>query len=84
MPERQNITAHVTATRKDQEEIISPAREMWGTLRCDKCGAEFLIGPSRIYGALELATVYVQRLEKILAEEHEQSADHQNIYDLGA
>lgn len=75
---------NVVAIKKGQTEINAPGHDTWGTVKCGSCSDEFLIGPSQIYGASGKATAYANRLEVILAREHQQQQPHQNNYDLGA
>jgi hypothetical protein len=49
-----------------------------GTLRCEGCGEEFLIGHDPAFVDKWLA----QRLEKVLAEEHERDKKHPDRIEL--
>ena len=87
MPEGYHVqiqSLDVIAVRKGQHEVNAPQHATWGTVKCDSCPDEFLIGPPRMYGGSEKEDEYVQRLEKILAGEHRSGQRHQNSYELGS
>jgi hypothetical protein len=71
------------AIKKGQSEINAPEYETWGTVTCDECSDEFLIGPNRVYADHSQEGRYVNKLTVILADEHGRGASHQNSYDLG-
>jgi hypothetical protein len=53
-----------------------------GTLRCDGCGEEFLIGHDPAFVDKWLAEKQVHWLEKVLAEEHERDKKHADRIEL--
>jgi transcription elongation factor Elf1 len=77
-------TLNVVAVKKDQTDVKAPDHDNWGTVTCDSCRAEFLIGPPTLFAVAGTANVYVKKLEEILAGEHTRHQQHQNSYDLGA
>ena len=77
-------TLRVIAVKKGQSEVSAPEHATWGTVKCDWCPDEFLIGAPRLYGVFGTENEYVKKLEAILAAEHNRQQGHQNCYDLGA
>lgn len=69
------------AIKMGQNEVHAPDHETWGTVTCD-CGDQFLIGPSRIYGARITAEQAAKRLESVLEADHKAKRKHQNSYEL--
>jgi hypothetical protein len=70
------------AIKKGQiREKIAGLREM-GTLRCDGCGEEFLIGHDPAFAVKRVAEIQAAWLEKVLAEEHERDKKHADRIDL--
>jgi hypothetical protein len=47
-----------------------------GTLRCDGCGEEFLIGHNPELADRRVAEKQAEWLEKVLAEEHDRDKKH--------
>jgi hypothetical protein len=47
-----------------------------GTLRCDGCGEEFLIGHNPESADIRVAEKQAKWLERVLAEEHERDRKH--------
>lgn len=77
-------TLHVVAIKKGQYEVNAPEHATWGTVTCDSCHSEFLIGPPALYGVFGTENSYVKKLEAFLTAEHTRHQQHQNNYDLGA
>ena len=68
------------AIKKGQtREKVADLREM-GTLRCDGCGEEFLIGHDP--ADKRVAEIQAAWLEKVLAEEHERDKKHPDRIEL--
>ena len=53
-----------------------------GTLRCDGCGEEFVIGHKQQSMDKWVAEKQAQWLEKVLAEEHERDGKHSDRIEL--
>jgi hypothetical protein len=53
-----------------------------GTLRCEGCGEEFLIGHDPAFADKWLAQRQAHWLEKVLAEEHERDKKHADRIEL--
>jgi len=53
-----------------------------GTLRCDGCGEEFLIGHNPLSADMQVAERQAKWLEKVLAEEHERDRKHSDRIEL--
>ena len=58
------------AVKKGQSRVEADFQEM-GTLRCDGCGEEFVIGQHHAFIDKRLANEQAHWLERVLAEEHE-------------
>jgi hypothetical protein len=70
------------AIKKGQiREKAADFQEM-GTLRCDGCGEEFVIGHQPAFVDKWLADQQAHWLEKILAEEHERDKKHPDRIEL--
>ena len=69
------------AIKKGSREKTSGFREM-GTLRCDGCGEEFLIGHNPLSADTRVAERQAKWLEKVLAEEHERDCKHSDRIEL--
>jgi hypothetical protein len=70
------------AIKKGQiQEKVAGLREM-GTLRCDSCGEEFLIGHDPAFADKRVAEIQAAWLEKVLAEEHERDKKHADRIEL--
>jgi hypothetical protein len=69
------------AIKKSSREKTTGFQEM-GTLRCDGCGEEFLIGHSPQSVDRWVAEKQAQWLERVLAEEHERDKKHSDRIDL--
>lgn len=70
------------AIKKGQSEVNAPAHETWGTVTCEECGDQFLIGPNRIFGSRITAEQASKRLEELLDADHTAKEKHQNSYVL--
>jgi hypothetical protein len=53
-----------------------------GTLRCDGCGEEFVIGHRPAFVDMKIAEKQAAWLEKVLAEEHERDKEHADRIEL--
>jgi hypothetical protein len=53
-----------------------------GTLRCDSCGEEFVIGHQPTLADKRIAENQAHWLEKVLAEEHERDKKHPDRIEL--
>ncbi|HWX92458.1 MAG TPA: hypothetical protein VNY29_07485 [Terriglobales bacterium] len=71
----------IAIKRGQQREKADGFREM-GTLRCDGCGEEFLIGHHPASVNKELAEKQAKWLERVLAEEHERDKKHPDRIEL--
>ena len=69
------------AVKKSSREKTTGFREM-GTLRCDGCGEEFVIGHTPQSMDQRLAEKQAGWLEKVLAEEHERERKHSDRIEL--
>jgi hypothetical protein len=69
------------AIKKGSREKTTGLQEM-GTLRCDGCGEEFLIGHSPQSVDKRAAERQAMWLEKVLAEEHERERKHPDRIEL--
>ncbi len=71
------------AIKKGQKGATAPAgsQEM-GTLRCDACGEEFVIGHPPAFVDKSVAAKQAHWLEKVLAEEHERDKKHADRIEL--
>jgi hypothetical protein len=70
------------AIKKGQtRERAADLREM-GTLRCDSCGEEFVIGHQPVLADKSIAENQARWLEKVLAEEHERDKKHPDRIEL--
>lgn len=63
------------AIKKGSREKTTGFQEM-GTLRCDGCGEEFLIGHNPESADMPVAEKQAKWLERVLAEEHERDRKH--------
>ena len=69
------------AIKKGSREKTVGLLEM-GTLRCDGCGEEFLIGHNPLSADMQVAERQAKWLEKVLAEEHERDRKHSDRIEL--
>jgi hypothetical protein len=70
------------AIKKGQSREKSVGIEEMGTLRCDGCGEEFVIGHQPTFVDKKIAERQAAWLEKVLAEEHERDKKHSDRIDL--
>jgi hypothetical protein len=69
------------AVKKGSREKTTGFQEM-GTLRCDGCGEEFVIGHTLQSMDKRVAEKQAGWLEKVLAEEHERDGKHSDRIEL--
>jgi len=69
------------AIKKGGREKTAGFQDM-GTLRCDLCGEEFVIGHSPQSADKRMAEKQAKWLEKVLAEEHERDRKHSDRIEL--
>jgi hypothetical protein len=70
------------AIKKGQSPEKAAGFHEMGTLRCDGCGEEFLIGHDPAFLDKWLAQRQAHWLEKVLAEEHERDKKHPDRIEL--
>jgi hypothetical protein len=70
------------AIKKGQSREKAAGFQEMGTLRCDGCGEEFLVGHDPAFVDKWLAEKQVHWLEKVLAEEHERDKKHPDRIEL--
>jgi hypothetical protein len=64
------------AIKKGQSQEKATDFKDMGTVRCDGCGEEFVIGHEPAIADKELARRQAGWLEKVLADEHEREKKH--------
>jgi hypothetical protein len=64
------------AIKKGQSREKAAGFQEMGTLRCDGCGEEFVIGHQSAFVDKKIAENQAAWLEKVLAEEHERDKKH--------
>ena len=64
------------AIKKGQMRERAPAFKEMGTLRCDRCGEEFVVFHDPAFVDKRAAEQQAKWLEKALAEEHERERKH--------
>jgi hypothetical protein len=64
------------AIKKGQTREKAAGLQEMGTLRCDSCGEEFVIGHQPTLADKRIAENQAHWLEKVLAEEHERDKKH--------
>jgi hypothetical protein len=69
------------AIKKSSREKAAGLQEM-GTLRCDACGEEFILGHNPASVDRWIAEEQAKLLEKVLAEEHERDKKHPDRIEL--
>jgi len=69
------------AIKKSSREKAAGLQEM-GTLRCDACGEEFILGHNPTSVDRWIAEKQGKWLEKVLAEEHERDKKHPDRIEL--
>jgi hypothetical protein len=70
------------AIKKGQSRAKAAGFQEMGTLRCDGCGEEFVIGHQPAFVDKEIAEKQAAWLEKVLAEEHERDKKHPDRIEL--
>jgi hypothetical protein len=70
------------AIKKGQSREQAAGLQEMGTLRCDGCGEEFVIGHYSAFVDKRLAEKQAHWLEKVLAEEHERDKRHADRIEL--
>ena len=70
------------AIRKGQSREGAAGFQEMGTLRCDGCGEEFVIGQHPTFIDQRLADEQAHWLERVLAEEHERDKKHADRIEL--
>lgn len=66
---------NAVAIKKGQRSERAPVQEM-GTLRCDRCGEEFIVFHDPAFADKAAAERQAHWLEKVHAEEHERERKH--------
>ena len=69
------------AIKKGSREKTVAFQEM-GTVRCDGCGEEFIIGHKPQSADRQVAERQAKWLEKVLADEHERDRKHSDRIEL--
>jgi len=71
------------AVKMGQSEVHAPEHDnKWSTVACDTCGANFFIGPNRIYGSRISEHECAKRLRALLAEDHRVGRTHTDSYEI--
>jgi hypothetical protein len=70
------------AIKKGQSREKAAGFQEMGTLRCDDCGEEFVIGHHPASVNKWVAEKQAKWLEKVLAEEHERDKKHSDRIEL--
>jgi hypothetical protein len=70
------------AIKKGQVHEKAAGLHEMGTLRCDGCGEEFVIGHDPAFVDKRVAEKQAGWLEKVLAEEHERDKKHPDRIEL--
>jgi hypothetical protein len=70
------------AVKKGQSRAKAADFREMGTLRCDGCGEEFVIGHDPAVADKKVAEKQAGWLEKVLAEEHERDKKHPDRIEL--
>jgi len=70
------------AIKKGQSREKAAGFQEMGTLRCDGCGEEFVIGQRPAFVDMKIAEKQAAWLEKVLAEEHELDKKHPDRIEL--
>jgi hypothetical protein len=71
----------VAIKKGSNREKVAGLQEM-GTLRCDGCGEEFVIGHQAAVVDKRVADQQAHWLERVLAEEHERDKKHPDRIEL--
>ena len=70
------------AIKKGQSREQAAGFQEMGTLRCDGCGEEFVIGHDPAFADKKVAEKQAGWLERVLAEEHERDKKHADRIEL--
>jgi len=70
------------AIKKGQTRVKAEGLQEMGTLRCDGCGEEFILGHNPASVDKWVAEKQAKWLEKVLAEEHERDKKHPDRIEL--
>jgi hypothetical protein len=70
------------AIKKGQSQEKAAGFQEMGTLRCEGCGEEFVIGQHPTFVDPRLADEQARWLERVLAEEHERDKKHPDRIEL--
>ncbi len=70
------------AIKKGQSREKGAGFQEMGTLRCEGCGEEFVIGHQPAFVDNKIAEKQAAWLEKVLAEEHERDKKHPDRIEL--
>ena len=70
------------AIKKGQSREKASGLQEMGTVRCDDCGEEFVIGHQPAFADRWLASQQAHWLEKVLADEHERDKKHADRIEL--
>jgi hypothetical protein len=70
------------AIKKGQSREKAAGFQEMGTLRCDGCGEEFVIGHRPGFVDKKIAEKQAAWLEKVLAEEHARDKEHPDRIEL--
>ena len=70
------------AIKKGQSREKAAGLQEMGTLRCEGCGEEFVIGHDIAFADKWLADKQAHWLERVLAEEHEREKKHPDRIEL--
>jgi hypothetical protein len=70
------------AIKKGQSREKAAGFQEMGTVRCDGCGEEFVIGHQRAFVDKWVAEKQAHWLEKVLTEEHERDKKHPDRIEL--
>ena len=70
------------AIKKGQSPEKTAGFQEMGTVRCEGCGEEFVIGHQPAFVDMWVADQQAHWLEKVLAEEHERDKKHSDQIEL--
>ena len=70
------------AIKKGQSQEKATDFKDMGTVRCDGCGEEFVIGHEPAIANNQIASRQADWLEKVLADEHEREKKHPDRIEL--
>lgn len=75
-------TVNAVAVRKGQNRTKAPGLVAMGTVRCDSCGEEFMIGHHPAVANRKNAEKQAEWLDKVLAYDHECDRKHGDRIEL--